>query len=60
MAIFVLEVVLKLMEHFWAFWASNWNLVDFLVTLFCVVCETMKIVSSAVCFFSVNSSLYCT
>jgi len=42
LAIFVLEIVLKLTEHFWAFWASNWNLADFIVTAICVVLEIMR------------------
>ena len=42
LVIFVLEVVLKLTEHFWAFWATNWNVTDFIVTLFCVVFELLR------------------
>jgi len=42
LVIFVLEILLKLTEHFWAFWASNWNLTDFIVTLICVILETMR------------------
>ena len=46
LAIFVLEIVLKLMEHFWAFWNSNWNLADFIVTLLCVILEILRYSSS--------------
>jgi len=42
LVIFVLEIVLKLTEHFWAFWASNWNIADFIVTFVCVVLEFMR------------------
>ena len=46
LVIFVLEIILKLMEHFWAFWNSNWNLADFIITILCVVLEVLRYSSS--------------
>jgi len=42
LAIFVFEIILKWAEHFWAFWASNWNVTDFVVTLFSLIFEVMR------------------
>jgi len=46
MAIFILEIVLKMFEHFWAFWASNWNVADFVVTLMCAIFEVLRYTSA--------------
>lgn len=45
LGIFTIEVFLKLIDNFWMFWTSNWNIFDLIVTFFSVSCEIVKFAS---------------
>ena len=43
--VFVLEISLKLLDDFWAFWKNRWNIFDFGVTFFVsTICNLFGIV----------------
>ena len=59
LVIFVVEIVLKWLDHFQNFWKNNWNIFDFLVTFLVSNCMIMIIkIIKTLQIFVVNDAIY--